>query len=151
MGPRQAGCGSTWQGVAHFARHSRRKRSRGNLCVGARIVATAPAWVHRGSVQLANTTISNKHHSMNLLWVEVPRHPHHSKIASRGRSARSGACDVTRNTRAIFGKIASKLLTNYWQFLEKPQFSRAARGMKQQALLSRHLCVCVCAPSCARS
>ena len=30
---------------------------RGNFCVGARIVVTAAAWVHRGSVQLANTTI----------------------------------------------------------------------------------------------
>ena len=30
----------------------------GNFCVGARIVAAATAWVHRGSVQLANTTIA---------------------------------------------------------------------------------------------
>ena len=42
--------------MARFARHSLRGGSRGNFCVGARIVATATAWVHMGSVQLANTT-----------------------------------------------------------------------------------------------
>ena len=48
---------SASHGVVRFARHSVRGGSRGNFCVGARIVATATAWVHRGSVQLANTTI----------------------------------------------------------------------------------------------
>ena len=51
---------SAWQGVARFARHSLRGGSRGNLCVGARSVTTATAWVHRGSVQLVNTTTQNR-------------------------------------------------------------------------------------------
>ena len=43
--------GSAWQGVARFARHSLPGRSRGNFCVGARIVAMATASVHRRSLQ----------------------------------------------------------------------------------------------------
>ena len=49
--------GPAWQEVARFARHSLRGRSRDNFCAGARIVATATAWIHRGSVRLAKTTI----------------------------------------------------------------------------------------------
>ena len=51
---------SAWQGVARFARHSLRGGSRGKFCGGARIVATATAWVHRGSAQLANSTLHEK-------------------------------------------------------------------------------------------
>ena len=35
-------------GRAREARHSLRGGSRGSVCVGARIVAMATAWVHRG-------------------------------------------------------------------------------------------------------
>ena len=43
----------------------------GNVSAGARIAATATAWVHRGSVQLANTTIPRIGLPVGLLVLEI--------------------------------------------------------------------------------
>ena len=42
----------------------------------------------QGVASMSEHNNNNKHHSMDLLWVGIPWHPHHNKIALRGRSAR---------------------------------------------------------------
>ena len=58
-------------------------------CVGARIVATAPTWVHRGSVQLANTTRSS-FSSTAFATAARERRPTSSSWETLSRCARVG-------------------------------------------------------------